>query len=192
MDAATSTGKTAGQELPWAVTMIGYTDMVVESLTEDSMQHRPANPGGGYFFSAAEQAMHIADTRWNILGWLDGNDYSERVFAGDYPGKDAAWQFREATLDEIKQSVKDSRAKLDEWLNRPAGELSHSTPGLDKAHQQRLEGMRAEGKDTAELEAKGPGNLANMILFTVAHEQSHRGVLQTILRMHGAEVVRLA
>jgi len=192
MEAATAATRTIAEELPWAVTMTGYTDQVCNSVTEENRGCRPEDPSGGFFFSAAEQVMHIADTRWQMLGWLDGNDYSDRVFCNDYPGKDAEWQFRDAGLDEIKQSIADSRAKLDEWLGKPAAELQHSTPGLVQAHQQRIEAMRAEGKDTAELEAKGPGKLANTILFLVAHEQAHRASIQLILRMHGAEVMRMA
>lgn len=184
--------KTIYGVMPWAKHMLDYTDQVCEGLTDENMTLRPTDPSGGYFFSAAEQAMHIADSRWSFLGWIDGNDYSDREFAGDYPGKDKPWVFKPATCEEIKDSLKQSRARLDEILSGPSTGLLTAAPGTVKAHEEQLAKDKAAGKDTAEKEAQGPNNMVDIICFLNAHEQSHRGVLQTILRMNGVEVSRVA
>lgn len=188
---AAKQARTIAQDMLWAVHMLDYTDEVCDGLTDENMGHRPTNPAGGYFFSAGEQVMHIADTRWDCLGWIDGKDYSKRKFAGDYPGKDKPWQFRAASSKDILASLKESRDKLNEVLAGSSATLMDSTPGSLKSYQEGLDKAKEKGNDTAQIEAEGPSNLANILLFLVSHEQAHRAVMQTTLRMNNVEVHRV-
>jgi hypothetical protein len=178
--------------LPWVKVFLDYTDAVAPCLPENSDAIRPVDPKGAFVFSAKEQAMHIADERWEVLESISGVDHSVRRFSADYPGKDKPWVFKEASREQILVSIKDSRALLDALFCEPAANLSASTPALIQAYEKRLETLRAAGKDTAEAQAKGPSTLGNMLLFLVAHEAGHRAVLQHMLRLHGVEVTRFA
>jgi uncharacterized damage-inducible protein DinB len=189
---ATSEAKTLLAEMPWIKTLLDYTDAVCQGLPEDADALRPVDPAGGFVFSAKELAAHIADERWSLCQAVTGEDHSANCFAGDYPGKDKPWLFRAATNGEILASLAAGRAKVDELLRLGAVAWHETTPGLVKQHAQRIAKLRAEGKDTAALEAKGPSTLGNILLFLVAHETGHRSVLQHLLRMHGVNVARFA
>jgi uncharacterized damage-inducible protein DinB len=178
--------------LPWVKVFLDYTDAVVQGLPDDSAAIRPVDPKDAFVFSAKEQAMHVADVRWDVLEWITGADHSQRRFAGDYPGKDKPWVFKEATRERILASLLDSRQQLDVLFSGPAAGLDASTPALIKAYEKRLDAMRTAGKDTAEAQANGPSTLGNMLLFLTTHEAGHRAVLQHMLRLHGVEVTRLA
>lgn len=178
--------------LPWVKVFLDYTDAVIQCLPEDSATIRPVDPKGAFVFSAQEQALHIADERWDVLESITGEDHSARRFAEGYPGKDKPWLFKEASREQVLASLKDSRKQLDTLFMGPATSLNATTPALIKAHEKRLEALRAAGKDTAEALAKGPSTVGNMLLFLTTHEAGHRAVLQHMLRLHGVEVTRLA
>jgi hypothetical protein len=52
--------------------------------------------------------------------------------------------------------------------------------------------LQADGQDISERLERGPGRLINVLFFIVAHETSHRTVLQHLLRMSGQKVTRYA
>ncbi len=191
MEAATKK-RTIAQDLVWANHMLDYTDQVCEGLTEENFNLRPTDPAGGYFFSVGEQAMHIVDSRWGMLSWMDGNDYSDREYSGAYPGKDKPWLFKEASTQEVIASLKEAREKINEIMAGDSAGLIETTVGTVSSYEESLKKAKDAGKDTKELEAEGPATLCNVLLFLCAHEQAHRGVLQTTLRMNGVDVSRVA
>jgi len=185
--------KTVPDVIPWIKVFLDYTDAVCQALPDDGLEIRPTEPGGGFVFSALEQAMHIADERWEIMHRLTGDDNAHRLFAKGYPGKDAPWEFRQASREEVLRSLAEGREFLDSYLNEAAsGSLVGSTLEQERAFDAKLTKAQAAGKDTAELIARGPENLVNTLMFLVAHETGHRTVLQHMLRMNGIEVARMA
>jgi uncharacterized damage-inducible protein DinB len=183
--------RTIGQELSRAQLLLGYTDDVVASIPEDALDLRFTDPRGGYFFSARELMMHIADTRWNALAWVEGEEVSERQFRQEYGGTERAWKFAMAEKDEILARLGESRKGIDALLARPAGDMHLITDYQREAHEQRIKASKSQGLDTASLEAGGPPSLVDIVLFLVAHEQAHRAELQWLMRAHGKDVHRL-
>lgn len=192
MDSANQPGRTLGQSLGWVNTLLDYTDKVCQSVPETELDARFTDPAGKYFFSARELMMHIADTRWNVLGWINGGDNDGRVFQVEFGGHEKPWEFKDGVgKGEILRSLADGRAALEKELARPATDMLTVTPAMRNSFEQRIAGMKEAGQDTAELEAAGPSCLANMLTFLSAHEQAHRGELQWLLRTRGADVFRI-
>jgi uncharacterized damage-inducible protein DinB len=185
---------TAAQLLSWAKTFLDYTDAIVNDLPEDdeSLDWRQTDDSGGWYFSIREQAMHIADTRHDAIGWITGEDTDEHDFCTEYGGVEKPWQFRKASRDEIIARMKSGRELVDSWLNRPHGVLMETSDHLIKQHEESIESLRKVTKDTSEREARGPSLVINVILFLVSHEQSHRALLQNMLRQRGHKVTRYA
>lgn len=184
----------AGQVLPWAKVFLNYTDEVVASIPEDDagLDWRLTDEKGGWYFSIREQAMHIADTRHSALGWITGDDPAGKEFCTEYGGTGKPWEFKQASRAEILASLKAGREAVDAWLARPLSEILETTPKLIAEHEKLIAQLKADGKDTAEREARGPGRIVNVLFFIASHEQSHRSVLQTMLRQRGYEVARYA
>ena len=178
---------------PWLGVLLNYTDAVCDALPDDDREIRPEDPAGAFVFSALEQAMHIADQRWEFLKWLTGEDHTDRLFLKKYPGKQGTWEFRGAGREDVLYSLKSARSSMDELLEvLPAAAWNETTPELTRMHEKRMERARSEGIETADFEQQGPSTLGNMVLFMVAHETGHRAVLQHMLRMAGIAVVRFA
>jgi len=192
MEAEKQMQRTIGQELSWANTLLGYTDEVVASIPEDALDLRFTDPKGGYFFSARELMMHIADTRWNAAAWVEGEDVSARQFRQEYGGTQQPWKFTSAGKDEILARLAESRKYIEATLARPAADMHLITEHQRAAHEQRVKARRKQGLDTASLEAGGPPSLIDLLLFLIAHEQSHRAELQWLMRANGKTVHRLA
>jgi len=192
MEAESGAERTIGQELTWARTLMVYTDAVVASIPEEALEIRLTDPQGGYFFSARELMMHIADSRWNAAGWIDGEDVSDRQFRQEYGGTEQPWKFTAAGKDEIVSRLAEGRNSVEKLLARPAADLHFVSEHQREAHRQRIEARQAEGLDTESLEAGGPPSLIDILLFVVAHEQSHRSELQWLMRACGFNVHRLA
>jgi hypothetical protein len=184
------------QLLPWAKIFLDYTDAVISSLPEDdtALDWRPTDAAGTWHFSLREQAMHIVDERHDALSWITGDDVKGQMFLQEYGGTGKPWEFRAATRDEIIASCKAGRLALNQLLSKPHIELLETSPKLTEEHQRVIDKLREDGKDDeADIrEARGPGRIMNTVLFIVAHEQSHRSVLQHLLRLRGHEVVRYA
>lgn len=177
--------------MPYIKVYLDYTDVVCRSLPEDAAALRPVDPAGGFVFSALEQALHIADERWNLYSSLTGEDCASRRFLLEYPGKDQPWLFRDATRDQALASLRDGREKVDEILALPAEAWLITTPALAEEHRAQIARRQAAGLDTVQLEAAGAPTLGNYVLEMVAHETGHRAVLQQMLRLHGVVVARL-
>jgi uncharacterized damage-inducible protein DinB len=90
------------------------------------------------------------------------------------------------------QSERSARDLLEPFFELPLEQLGRPTAASQKAYDERLAKLKAEGKDTSDHEKKGPQTVADCLLFLVGHEQSHRGVLQAMLRLHSLEVTRYA
>jgi uncharacterized damage-inducible protein DinB len=191
MEAEGRAARTIGQELGWARALMDYTDGVIESIPEEALELRLAAPDGGYFFSARELMMHIADSRWNVAAWVDGEDVSDRQFCEERGGPDKPWRFREAPKAEVVRQLAAGRRSIEARLDRPAAEMHAVSEHQRKSYRQRLELLREQGQDTTALENKGPGPLADVLLFLAAHEQSHRSELQWLMRVNGIKVHRL-
>ena len=183
------------QLLPWAKTFLDYTDAVINSLPEDedALDWRPTDAAGTWYFSIREQAMHIVDERHDAM-WLSGEDPQGHLFMQEYGGTQKPWEFRKGSRAEIIESLKAGRSLLNSWLSRPNQELLETTDRLREKHRTAVARLREEGKgDEADLlEVRGPSRIINSILFLIAHEQSHRSVLQHLLRQRGHEVTRYA
>jgi hypothetical protein len=81
---------------------------------------------------------------------------------------------------------------VDAWLAKPLVELLETSQNLVAEHEKILAQLREAGQDSSAREARGPGRIINVLFFISAHEQSHRTVLQTMLRQRGHEVIRYA
>lgn len=196
MSAVMTADTSALQVLTWATTFLNYTDAVIGDLpaADAALDWRPADNAGGYYFSIREQAMHIADERHDMLGWITGASREGKLFLTDYGGTGKPWAFKSGSKAEIVASLQAGRAAVDALLARPMSELLETTPGLTARFEKALADMRAAGKDeeAAKREAAGPSRVLNIVLFLIAHEQSHRSVLQTMLRQQGHNVTRYA
>ncbi len=190
-------GMSIYQSLPWLKQMMDYTDKVCGGVTEASGALRPVDPQGGYCFSVRELLLHIADSRWQCLVWLGGGAEEEARFNAErylvkYGGTGEPWQFKAASVAEALARLQEVRGRLETLLAQPAAGLLGTTEALRTAHEAFIQRLRATGTDTAELEAAGPGNNINALVFLTGHEQAHRAQIQMILRTHGYEVFRVA
>ena len=193
MTSAAESIHSVGESLLWARQMLDYTDKVCAAVPAEAYSLRAEDPSGAYMFSAGELIAHIADSRWSVVDWIEGSEQGKaRAFSTKYGGTKEPWEFRAATPEEIISSLSDGRVALDEIFTRPLASLLETTPGLIKSHTKRLERMKTDGKDTAEEEVRGPQIMLDPIIFLMAHEQSHRGTLQHMLRAAGVAVLRFA
>jgi uncharacterized damage-inducible protein DinB len=189
--------KTIWQSMPWLKRMLDYTDKVCAGITEENSGLRPEDSQGGYYFSAKELLLHIVDSRWQFLGWLEGGSAIERYAAEKYMTEYGVagepWYFRDATVAEALARLAESRAKLEAWLSQhPASLLMEMTDSLRFVHTMFVERMKSHGMDTAEFEAAGPSIIADVLVQLTGHEQAHRVSIQAILRQHGCDVHRAA
>jgi len=187
---------TALEVLPWAKWLMDYSDAVVNSLPENeaALDWRPTDDAGGWYLSIREQAMHIVDERLEVVSNITGQDFSGMMFLQDYGGTEKPWTFKPGTRAQIIESLKAGRAAADEMLSMPPAQLLESTDALRAKFSEWCEKLKEQGKDEelAKLQARGPGRIINMVMFLMGHEQSHRSVLQHLLRRQGHEVARLA
>jgi uncharacterized damage-inducible protein DinB len=182
---------TIGQMLPWTTNTLDYTEMVASKLTDELRDWRPTDPSGKFFFSLGELVAHSADTRRMFARQLAGNESEEGYWSmGDTgPSEDGVWQFKPLpSAAELLQSLKDARAEIQPYLDRPASEQWSVTDGNKAIFEKNLAGMREKGIDTAEAERRGPPNINRVLFAIMCHESGHRGALQTLLRMNGVQV----
>lgn len=188
MEAAMQTQLTVGGFLPWVNMMLDYTDELAALIPEDKIDWRPNDPAGHFAFSLGELAMHIADARRMFARQLAGND-SEEGYWSDGPNEQNVWQFREhGGKKAILDSLADARGELKAYIDLPAKAYTETTDGTRRAYEKLLAQMREQGRDTAEIEARGPSNIVRVMMAAIAHESGHRGALQTLLRQQGVAV----
>ncbi|MCC7477275.1 DinB family protein [bacterium] len=188
----TAAQSSIGGLLPWARILLDYTDAVCGCVTEEHWDMRPEGQGEGYWFSLGEFVMHLADSRREILGNISGEIEREKLWCSKYGGTSEAWQWRSGSRAEVLASLAEGRAMVDAWLARPASELGAATDASVSQWKARVEKIKAAGKDASAIEAAGPESVADCLMFLIGHEQSHRGALQALLRLHGLEVTRYA
>lgn len=190
----TSAQGTIGGLLPWAKILLDYTDAVCNCVSVEHWNLRPKGEGEGegYWFSLGELVMHLADSRREIIGNISGEIDREKLWCSKYGGTAAPWEWRSGSREEVLASLAAGRALVEAWFERPGSEIAAPTESSAKQWKERLERMKAAGKDTAAVEAAGPQSVADCLTFLIGHEQSHRGVLQALLRLHGIEVTRYA
>ncbi|MCB1186611.1 hypothetical protein KDL29_05520 [bacterium] len=177
----------------WSIgVMLDYTQKIAGFVTPELLDWRPEFPAGDFAFSLGEQLMHITDIRMWIVSQLGTEKHAYERWAGPYPGIDQPWTFRAGSHSEVMEALESSRQLVQPWIERPMGELSLPTAGTVAAWEKALAAMREKGEDTSQLEAKGAGTLGSALFFLLAHENGHRTVTQTMLRMAGAPVERLA
>ena len=185
MEAATQTQLTVGGFLPWVNMMLDYMDEIAALIPEDKLDWRPEDPTGRFTFSLGEIAMHAADARRMFARQLAGND-SEEDYWSEGPNEQGVWKFREyGDKQTILNSLADARQELKAYIDMPAKAYTETTDGTRKAYEKLLAQMREQGKNTTEIEARGPSNIVRVMMATIAHESGHRGSLQTLLRQFG-------
>jgi len=191
MDKAKQEGRTLGQSLGWLNNFLYYTDEVCRSVPEAEFDARFTDPKGNYFFSAGELMMHIADSRWDVIAWINGSDYKDQAFLKEFGGHEKPWVFKEGVgKEEILKSLEEARAALAKELERPAADYLAVTDSMCESFEKRVAAAKEKGQDTAELEATGPSCIGNSLMFMAGHEQAHRGELQWLMRTRGADVFR--
>ncbi|MCB1221410.1 MAG: DinB family protein [Planctomycetales bacterium] len=185
MDSATKPTPTIGQIYPWLNMTFDYTDEIAALIPDELLDWRYEDPSGKWTFSLAEQAMHCADARIMFARQISGND-SEEGYWSPGPGEDGVWPFKEyGSKQAIMDSLKASRAELDEVMNRSADDVLAIPDGTRKVYEQVLKQMQEKGMDTSGLETRGPANIIRVLMAASAHEAGHRGSMQTLLRMKG-------
>lgn len=188
----TAAQSTIGGQLPWARILLDYTDAVCNCVTEEHWNLRPQGQGEGYWFSLGELVMHLADTRREIIGNISGEIDRDKIWCSKYGGTAAPWEWRAGSRDEALAMLAEGRELINAWLERPAAELIAPTEASVSQWKARVAKIKEAGKDAAAVEAAGPQSVADCLTFLIGHEQSHRGVLQAFLRLHGIEVTRYA
>lgn len=179
--------------IPWAINLLDYTDKVCSAVNDSNAGWRTTDSAGNWYFSLLEQVMHIADTRFAILKWIGGEAAPvHEDWCTHYGGTDEIWTFRAGSAEEVLASLGAARAQIDALLDETGTELLEVTPALQATFDSRVAQMKEAGQDTGALEARGAAPVVNQLLFMIAHEQSHRSVLQHHLRISGNEVPRLA
>jgi uncharacterized damage-inducible protein DinB len=181
---------TIGQMLPWTSMTLDYTEKVASKLTDELRDWRPVDPSGKFFFSLGEIVAHSADTRRMWARQLAGSESEDGYWSigDDGPSEDGIWKFHPLpSAAELVQSLKDARAELQPFLDRPASEQWSITEGNKAIFEKNLAHMREKGIETAEAEKRGPANINRVLFAIMCHESGHRGALQTLLRQHGID-----
>jgi hypothetical protein len=182
---------TIADVLPWVTITLDHTDKVCRLIPEDKLDWRPPDPSGRWTFALGELAMHCADCRMLFARLLNNEEDLLKGWWLQAPqNPPGEWKrLREPSgMQEILNSLRSGREALQPWLDRPAGELLAISEGQRASFEARLGKLRAEGKDTAEFERRGPLTINGGLMGAACHEAGHRGTLQTLLRLHGINV----
>jgi uncharacterized damage-inducible protein DinB len=185
MDATTQPQLTIGQALPWTGMTFDYTEKIADTLTDELVNWRPADPSGKFFFSLGEIVAHLADSRRMFARQLSGSDSMEGYWS-EGPDENGVWPFKPlGSAAELAASLRSAREELAPYLELPSGEQWNPTDGTRSVFSRNLQAMQEKGADTALMEARGPASINRIVFAVVAHEAGHRGALQTLLRMQG-------
>jgi uncharacterized damage-inducible protein DinB len=191
MSAVQQSTVTIGQHLPWVNMTLDYTDRLVALIPDELLDWRPTDPNGHFFFSLAEIAMHVADTRIMWARQMAGNESEEgywSIWDETETEPENFWRFhpygsKQAILDSLARS----REELNAWLNLPLEQLNSVPTGNQSNFDKSLEKMREKGVDTADTELRGAATINRTLFAVAAHEAGHRGTLQTLLRINGVD-----
>ncbi|MCC7479312.1 hypothetical protein IT575_12770 [bacterium] len=186
---ASGAALSVGDGLPIVALCLSGSERVCKLVDDSLWALRPADPSGRWSFSLGELVMHIADARWLFAGQLDGADYSPRYFVTNQPRDPGAiWTFRPGAPEAALESLQDGRAAIQRWLEQPLEKLWQPTSGTEDFFHSYQQKLRAAGEEEmAQAYARrGPASLARTLSGLVAHESGHRGSLQTLLRLQGA------
>lgn len=174
-----------GFGLPWLTATLDSLEQIAALVPEDKLDWRLADPSGKWHFSLAEIVMHSADARRMFARMLTGSESTDGYWSTG-PGEDGVWPFKPyGTKQTILDSLKESRAELQPFLDRPLSSMSETTEGTRKAFERNLARMRERQLDTANDEKRGPASVLRILMACAVHESGHRSSLQTLLRMHG-------
>jgi hypothetical protein len=187
-ESATKAVATVGQSLPWTDLVLDSTEKIAAIIPENLLEWRLNDPSGKWHFSLAEIAMHCADSRRMFARQLTGEERQDDYWSGD-PGENGIWPFRAyGNKEAILASLKEARAEMRPFFERPASDLMMTTEGTRRIFDKALSGMREKGRDTGVMELRGPANLNRIIMALLCHESGHKSTLLTLLRMHGINV----
>jgi len=185
MSPETNTTPTLEQALPWIPMVLDMTERLTALIPEEKLSWRLPDPSGRWAFSLGELALHCADSRRMFARQLAG-DASETGYWSDGPGEGGVWKFRDTPgREEILRSLRETRAELQLFLDRPAADMTAITDGARATFARALEQMKSKGQDSSAAERRGPPNIVRILMAVVAHENGHRAVLQTMLRLQG-------
>ena len=177
--------RTIGDVLPWATMTLDYTEQIAELIPDELLDQRPTDPSGKFCFSPAELVMHCADARRMFAGQLIGEAQEDAYWSGG-PDDEGVWEFKPYEgKDALLKSLRDTRALLTPYLERPANDLLAETEGTRASFDKNLEYMREHNHDTTRMERAGAPNIMRVLFAIAVHEAGHRGALQTLLRQHG-------
>lgn len=178
-------GRLINDALPWASMTLDYTERIANLIPLELLDWRPVDPSGHFCFSLAELVMHCADARRLFASQLSGEADEQGYWSGG-PEEGGAWKFKpDPGKEALLQSLKNTRALFEPYLNRPADELLEETEGTRQAYARNLEFMRDHGHDTSRLEQSGAPNIMRVIFALTVHEAAHRSAMQTLLHQHG-------
>jgi len=191
MDTQAQATCTVGDQLPWTVMTLDYTEKLAEITPETDLDWRPVDPSGQFCFSFAEVLMHIADARLMFIRQLTGEQTNEGYWAtSEGPNEDGVWEFKDhGGKQAILNSLKSTRVMTEHWLNKPESELLSITDGARKIFETHLKFFRDNDRDTTDYERRGAPSVMRVLNALTVHEAGHRGSLQTMLHLKGINYV---
>ena len=176
---------TMGVAFPWLNMILDQTEAWAKLIPEDQLDWRPEDPSGKWCFSLGEIVMHCADARIMFARQLSGNDSSDG-YCSEGPGEDGVWKFKHpGGKQAILDCLTTARKELEPFMQMPASAMGEVTEGTQAGYAKQLAKLKEDGKDTAEMEARGPANIVRVLMAAVVHEAGHRGTLLTLLRQKG-------
>ena len=92
---------------------------------------------------------------------------------------------QQAALAREVQQLRAARQELQPFLDLPASSLTAVLQPTLESFDKMVAQLKEQGKDTSEIEARGPANVVRVMMALVAHESGHRASLQTLLRLQG-------
>jgi uncharacterized damage-inducible protein DinB len=178
-----------GEALPNIKRTFNQSDGLCALIPEHLLEWRPTDPSGGFQFSLAEIAFHLADARLQFARQLAGNEVPEEDYMLEYlekPENDIHWKLKPHNgKTQILDYLKSTRAEFQVWLDKPASDLLLTTPGSEVVFKKALEAAEKRGTDTTAMRKRGAGTIMRVLTNAAIHEAGHRGSLQTLLRQHG-------
>jgi hypothetical protein len=129
--------------------------------------------------------MHCADSRRMFARQLSG-EQREDDYWSEGPEEAGTWKFKECQgKQEVLDSLRAARQELQPFLDLPASSLTAVLQPTLESFDKMVAQLKEQGKDTSEIEARGPANVVRVMMALVAHESGHRASLQTLLRLQG-------
>jgi hypothetical protein len=188
MDTASQAQQTIGDQMPWYVMTMDYTEKICRLIPRELWDWRPEDPQGHFQASLGEIAMHCADERHGHAQMLSGKT-DGGVFFTLSPGKDGINKFREGvSKQDVLASLSAGRALLDSYAHLPADRLTDVTEGAKAAYERQIASVKEQGIDTTRMEMRGAPGIFRVLMAVACHEAGHRGTLYTLLRLNGVSL----